>query len=248
MNPSFFENKRGGPQVWLVLGTIAFLVLVVAAIATWLSLVWPHVWGLFVVLQAVFLAPLLYALVGRPLAKNQAPSQAPPQAPSLVDDLTRTLSRRGITSSLIEAMAQSQRYNTPLSLASLSIDGIDDVTERLGDEAEGAILEAVAATLGEVLRLPDRLGRYQDREFLVVLPQTHAPQAAMVAERLRAAVAGTTVAVQGEAANVTLSAGVAEFGRGQDLEHFLANAHEALGEAHKEGGNRVCTFRPPRTK
>jgi len=230
------------------MGVTAFLVLVAAVITTLLGRAWPHMWGLFVFLEAGILAPLLYAVVGPSVRKGRAPESFAPQATGLVDELTRTLNRRGITSSLIEAMAQSQRYNSPLSLASLSVDGVESLMERLGDEAEGAILEAVSIVLGEGIRLPDRLGRYQGREFLVILPQTHAEQATLVAERLRSAIAGTTVTVRGEGATFTLSAGVAEFGRGQDLEHFLANAHAALREADEGGGNRVCTFKPPHTK
>jgi diguanylate cyclase (GGDEF)-like protein len=246
---SIFTKKRGGLPPGRAVSLIAVLVFFVATSVTLLSLAWPHLWGLFVVLQTIALAPLLYALVWRPFAKAGPLSEAlPPQGTGLVDELTRTLNRRGITSSLIEAMAQSQRYSTPVSLVRISVDGVEELTERLGDEAQGAILESVAATLGEVLRLPDRLGRYQDWEFLVVLPQTRAEQAAIVAERLRAAVAANPILVKGEGATVTLSGGVAEFGRGQDLERFLANAREALRQAQKEGGDRVRSFKPLRTK
>lgn len=231
------------------MGLIAVVVFFVAMSVTLLSLAWPHLWGLFVLLQAAVLAPLLYVLVWRPLKKAGALSEAaPPPGTGLVDELTRTLNRRGITSSLIEAMAQSQRYSTPLSLARISVDEAEAWKEKLGDEAGDAILESVAATLGEVLRLPDRLGRYQEHEFLVVLPQTHVEQAALVAERLRSAVGANPILVQGEAAAVTLSGGVAEFGRGQDLERFLTNAHEALQQAQKGGGNQVCSFKPVRAK
>ncbi|MHB8255420.1 MAG: GGDEF domain-containing protein [Acidiferrobacter sp.] len=250
MKSSLSVTKQGRFSPWRTVGVIALLILVVAASGAGLSLAWPRLWALFALLQAGILAPLVYVIAWRQ-SRAQIPiatRRAPMPSTGLVDDLTHTLNRRGITSSLIEAMAQAQRYNTPVSLTSLSVDGVEALIERLGDDAEAAILEAVAAGMGEVLRLPDRLGRYQDREFLVVLPQTRAEQATMVAERLRAAVANLTVAVKGEGATVTLSAGVAEFGRGQDLERFLANAHDALREAHKGGGNRVCVFKPSRAK
>ena len=249
MNPLIFTNKRAGLLPWRALGLIAVLVFFVAMSVTLLSLAWPHLWGLFVLLQALVLAPLLYVLVWRPFAKAEPLSEAPPlPGTGLVDELTRTLNRRGITSSLIEAMAQSQRYSTPVSLVRISVDRVAEWKERFGDEAEGAILESVAATLGEVLRLPDRLGRYQDCEFLVVLPQTRVEQATMVAERLRDAVVANPILVSGGEATVTLSGGVAEFGRGQDLERFLTNAYDALCRAQKEGGNRVCSFKPLRAK
>lgn len=244
------HDKQGNLRAGPFFVAVGFLILITAAISTGLVLGWPHLWPLFVILQALALPPLLYILVSRPRSAKRAVLDAAssPAPTGLIDELTRTLNRRGITSSLIEAMAQSQRYGTPVSLASLRVDGITACIERLGEGVEATLLESASAVLGEVLRLPDRLGRYQDHEFLVVLPQTHAEQAAMVAERLRAAMQAAVVAVKGEEVTVTLSAGVAEFGRGQDLERFLANAHDALHEAYREGGNRVCVFKPLRAK
>ncbi len=249
MNPFFFLTKQGRLRRKPFLAVTGALALGAGAVAIGFSVVWPDLSPLFAILQAAGLAVAVYVLAAR-IVNVKRPAGADSLAPptGLVDELTRALNRRGITSSLIEAMAQSQRYGTPLSLASLRIDGTEALTERLGSEAESAILEGAAAVLAEALRLPDRLGRYQDREFLVVLPQTHAEQAQLVAERLRVAVAAAPITIKGEEVTVTLSAGVAEFGRGQDLERFLDNAHEALYEAERVGGNHVCAYKPLRAK
>ena len=249
MNPFFFLTKQGGLRRKPFAVVTGALALVTGVVAIALSLVWPIWWPMFALLQAVGLAVAVYALASR-IMNVKRPAADPLGAPTgLVDDLTRTLNRRGIVSSLIEAMAQSQRYGTPLSLISLGIDGAQTLMEHLGPEAEALILEAVSAALGEALRLPDRLGRYQGWEFLVVLPQTRTPQALLVAERLRVAVAGIALTVKGKKVAVTMSAGIAEFGRGQDLERFLANAHEALYEAQRAGGNQAHAFAsPPRAK
>ncbi len=249
MNPFFFLTKQGRLRRKPFLAVTGGLTLVTGLAAIGLSLVWPDLSLLFAVLQAVGLAIALYVFASRIVnVKRPTVSDGLSAPTGLVDELTRALNRRGITSSLIEAMAQSQRYGTPLSLASLRIDGAEALAGRLGPEAEDSVLEGAAAVLAEALRLPDRLGRYHDREFLVVLPQTHVEQAQLVAERLRAAVGATSLAVKGEAVTVTLSAGVAEFGRGQDLERFLDNAHEALYEAERAGGNQVCAYKPLRAK
>jgi diguanylate cyclase (GGDEF)-like protein len=250
VNPFFFLTKQGGLRRKPFAVVTGALALVTGVVAIALSLVWPIWWPMFALLQAVGLAVAVYTLASRIMNVKRPAAADPLGAPTgLVDDLTRTLNRRGIVSSLIEAMAQSQRYGTPLSLISLGIDGAQTLMEHLGPEAESPILEAVSAALGEVLRLPDRLGRYQGWEFLVVLPQTRTPQALLVAERLRVAVSGIALTVKGEKVAVTMSAGIAEFGRGQDLERFLANAHEALYEAQRAGGNQAHAFAsPPRAK
>ena len=249
MNPFFFLTKQGRLRRKPFLAVTGGLTLLTGAVAIGLSLAWPRLSPLFAGLQAVGLAIAVYVLASRIVnVKRPAASDSLSAPTGLVDELTRTLNRRGISSSLIEAMAQSQRYGTPLSLASLRIDGAEALAERLGSEAEGSVLEGAAAVLAEGLRLPDRLGRYQDREFLVVLPQTHAQQAQLVADRLRIAVGAAALAIKGEEVTVTLSAGVAEFGRGQDLERFLDNAHEALYEAERAGGNQVRVYKPLRAK
>ena len=250
MKPFLFLTKQGRLRRKPFLAVIGALALATGVAAITLSLAWPAWWPAFALLQALGLAVAIYALAARIVTVKRPTTTDSLATPTgFVDDLTRTLNRRGITSSLIEAMAQSQRYGTPLALVSAGIDGAQALVEHLGREAEAPVLEAVSAALGEALRLPDRLGRYQDWEFLVVLPQTRTPQALLVAERLRAAVAAITLTVKGERTAVTMSGGVAEFGRGQDLERFLANAHEALREARKAGGDQVHAFASsPRAK
>ncbi len=245
MNPLFFLTKQGGLRRKPFVIVTGALVLVTGIAAIALSLAWPALWPVFALLQAAGLAIAVYVLASRIMnVRRPAASDSLAAPTGLVDDITRTLNRRGITSSLIEAMAQSQRYGTPLSLVSLGIDGAQALVEHRGPEAEAPVLETVSAALSEVLRLPDRLGRYEGWEFLVVLPQTRTAQAMLVAERLREAVAGAPLTVKGEKAAVTVSGGIAEFGRGQDLERFLANAHEALHRAQKAGGNQVYAFTP----
>ncbi len=196
------------------------------------------------VLVAAFVqAPLAYALLRRERAElPPAPVPAESAGAGLVDDLTRSLNRRGIGSSLIEAMAQSQRYGSPLSLVSVGVDSV-------AGGVPGESLSLVAAVLGEALRLPDRFGRYEEDEFLLVLPQTRVDDAFRVAERLQQAITAAIGRATGPGpVPVTISLGVAEFGRGQDLEKFVATARSALASARAAGGNQVARFRATRAR
>lgn len=218
-------------------GALGFVaVLVVASLATAAGLVLgvTALAGLSIG-SGLVIGPATYFVLLRPLLRR--PAQVPSGA-SVVDPTTHTLNRSAITSSLLEAMAQAQRYATPLCIAILRLDGFDAFIEQQGAEAAEGLAQWAAAVMTETLRMPDRLGSQQPGEFLVVMPQTRGPAALKVAERLREAV-GTATGNPVGGRVPTLSAGVAEFGKGQDLEKLLSRAAAAVQEAVEQGGNRV---------
>ncbi len=237
--------SRPAAWSWRAVITLAAVAALVWAVATLLATGFPWLRWPLVLVAAFVQAPLAYGLLRRERAQaSGAPAVAAAGRADagLVDDLTRSLNRRGISSSLIEAMAQSQRYGSPLSLVSI---GVDSVTGGTLDEA----LSLVATVLGETLRLPDRFGRYDDDEFILVLPQTRIKDAFGVAERLQGAIMTAVGRVAGpRPPPVTISLGVAEFGRGQDLEKFVAAARDALASARASGGNQVAQFRATRSR
>jgi len=153
------------------------------------------------------------------------------------DALTGLLNRQGITASLLEAMAHAERYGNPLSVALVAI----DAQQAAGRKAADKLVQSVANLFGEALRLPDRVGRYGEGEFLVVLPQAALKDAAKIAERIRANAAATQPGAAGRKPVGTLSIGVVRFRKGEDLERLLTRAGEALAKARAAGGNRVVS-------
>lgn len=218
----FFLKKNNQVSLAKLLLTTALIVALVvfAAAATQYYVFWP--WGRLGFLAAgagVAGAFLLYGLVIAPLLHLRPEPPGRAQLLSTIDPVTHALNTRGVTISVLEAMAQAQRYDTPLSLAVLQ------VTHKDGAVPEPT-LQLVAQTITEVLRLPDRVGRYGETEFLVVMPQTRLPDAERVAARIREAVgqARTTP----EAVPPEIDVGVVEFTKDQDLEKLLTQARAAL--------------------
>ena len=196
---------------------------------------------------AVFVSGGLYGLIRAPLRRADEArlaniaTRAAQNERITTDSLTGLLNRQGITASLLEAMAHAERYGNPLSVALVAIDELTRVQQEGGRKAADKLVQSVANLFGEALRLPDRVGRYGEGEFLVVLPQAALKDAGAIGERIRASTAELQIGAAGKMLATTLSVGVIRFRKGEDLQRLLTRASEALGKARSAGGNRVVS-------
>jgi GGDEF domain-containing protein len=87
-------------------------------------------------------------------------------------------------------VAQTSRTVSPLSAALLDLDHFKRINDAYGHSRGDEVLAAVAMVLRSSVRESDFVGRYGGEEFLLLLPDTGRDQAAIVAEKVRAAVAG----------------------------------------------------------
>lgn len=196
---------------------------------------------------ALFVGGGLYGLIRVPLRRADEArlaniaTRAAQNERITVDSLTGLLNRQGITASLLEAMAHAERYGNPLSVALVAIDDMAGAQPAAGRKAADKRVRSVANLFGEALRLPDRVGRYGEDEFLAVLPQAGLKDAAKIAERIRASAAGMQLSAAGKKPAATVSIGVVRFRKGEDLERLLTRASEVLAKARAAGGNRVVS-------
>lgn len=158
---------------------------------------------------------------------------------AVTDSLTQVLNRRGIKITLLQAIAQSERYHRPVSLALLDIDRFKEVNDTYGHQAGDRVLEQVARLLAETLRAPDNLGRYGGEEFLLVLPETGLDATHVIAERIRKRVREADFEVDGGTVKLTVSIGATQFQSGEPLTELFARVDRALYEAKESGRNLV---------
>ena len=157
---------------------------------------------------------------------------------ALVDGLTGLANRRASADALQTEAARAERLETPLSVVLADLDGFKDVNDMHGHAVGDEVLKAFASVLRETLRQLDVAGRWGGEEFLLVLPGADEEGAALLAERVRAALAARSIpGVRG--LRVTASFGVAEYARGSDTEQLVAAADQALYRAKRSGKNRV---------
>ncbi len=161
---------------------------------------------------------------------------------ALTDALTRLLNHGASMMRLEEEHARQDRTGLPLSVLMADIDHFKAFNDTHGHEAGDRVLEAVARAFRRACRPYDVVGRYGGEEFVVLLPATDAPRALVVAERIRAGVAGAPVVYDGRQLKVTISIGTAslEAGRVCGADTLLRAADHALYRAKAAGRDRVC--------
>jgi diguanylate cyclase (GGDEF)-like protein len=152
------------------------------------------------------------------------------------DHLTGLGNRRACEEAIAREVARATRENASLVFVLFDLDHFKVVNDTHGHPIGDVVLRAVAGVLREESRASDLAGRWGGEELLAILPRTDLRGARLFADRVRVGVA----ALNELPCHVTVSAGMAEWTRGQDVNAVLARADARLYEAKRAGRNRVC--------
>jgi len=165
-------------------------------------------------------------------------SQAELERLSVTDALTGLYNRRHLMSTLATEVQRSQRLRRPFSVLMADVDHFKQYNDTLGHPAGDAALARIADILRKTTRGVDCVARYGGEEFVVMLLETTAGAASIVAERIRARVASEDFA----GTRITISIGVAECPtHAETPESLIESADAALYEAKDSGRDRVVT-------
>jgi two-component system, cell cycle response regulator len=157
---------------------------------------------------------------------------------SRTDALTGVWNRRHAEEALEMATATSRRLEQPLSVLMVDVDHFKAVNDQLGHRAGDRVLAHIAGVLKEHLRAGDTLGRWGGEEFLVICPDTDLPDALVLGQRLRQAVAEARLDADADPARPTVSIGVAAE-VGPTPAPLVEAADRALRMAKGAGRDRV---------
>jgi len=156
-----------------------------------------------------------------------------------VDTVADVPNRRGFFAMLAPWMALARRPGLPTALVVLDLDGFKRVNDGYGHPAGDVVLRHVAALCKRQLRDSDQLARLVGGEFALLLPRTGAVEAALVAERMRAAIETTPVKTERAMISMTASFGVTTIRADDSNAILLQRAGEAMRAAKVAGRNRV---------
>ena len=156
------------------------------------------------------------------------------------DALTALSNRRVFFERLHEAWAHAERTRATFGVIMLDVDHFKRVNDEHGHHAGDQVLTAVARLLRSSVRPYDICGRVGGEEFAVICPATDGRGTAILAARLREAIAAQSIETEGKTLRVTISAGATECGeRHGAAEDVLNEADTLLYEAKTHGRNQV---------
>jgi len=161
------------------------------------------------------------------------------------DGLTEISNRRFFLTSAEKEFERSIRYMESLSIIMIDIDHFKKVNDTYGHTTGDEVLHETAQICKQSLREVDLIGRYGGEEFIILLPETDAVEAYLVAERLCTLIADHKFNTKSGIIHITASLGVASIeDKGYSLKSLLDHSDQALYIAKQEGRNRVKRYKP----
>jgi diguanylate cyclase (GGDEF)-like protein len=176
-----------------------------------------------------------------------------------MDFLTGTMTRRQLEKALTQEWLRAQRSTAPIAVLLADVDGFTAYNGEFGEDSGDACLRAVADALRSSTQRPtDVLGRYSGGKFALLLPETDALNAGVIAQRAIVAVdalqmrhAASTgrhhisLSVGGGCRDAPASSNTADASNlidslaGAVPDDLLAAAEQALKDAKSAGGHQA---------
>jgi diguanylate cyclase (GGDEF)-like protein len=101
-----------------------------------------------------------------------------------IDPLTGLLNRRAIEHQIQLESQRARRYQLPLSLLMIDLDGLKRINDHGGHSAGDRVLRGAGTAISATLRASDFGGRWGGDEFVILAPHTSRQAARQLAERV----------------------------------------------------------------
>ena len=160
---------------------------------------------------------------------------------SFKDEVTGLYNRRFFTIRLEEEVSRYRRFNHPVSVVLLDLDGFKAINDELGHAAGDETLRDMAEILMRYSRGINVICRYGGDEFAVLLVETSKDGTRLYADRIRH-VLSTHPFAHGR--RLTASIGIASLPEDvtPGADDLIRAADEALYAAKRAGKNRVSVY------
>jgi len=165
------------------------------------------------------------------------------------DTLTHLKNRRWFYTQADQNLGDCRRSGRDMSVLLLDIDYFKKVNDTYGHHAGDEVLSKIAALLVNMVRHVDTVARFGGEEFAVLLPETNRLGAAVMAERIRAAIEKEEIQIDGWRIPTTVSIGIATLDAEmvESIDQLLNIADRRLYLAKNSGRNRICVSDDGRT-
>src|SRR5262245_2727630 len=154
----------------------------------------------------------------------------------ITDSLTGLHNLRYLDKVLSWEVIRADRWQLPLTMLMLDIDGFKRVNDMHGYVAGNSVLKSLAAILRSSVRPQDYVFRCGGEEFCIGLPGANLNCGLLVRERILNRIE-TSNLLPGLTEKVTATIGVCEYEAGLGPSHFVVRAKEALLRAKGDGND-----------
>jgi two-component system cell cycle response regulator len=163
---------------------------------------------------------------------------------AVTDALTGARNRRYMMKYLPREFDRCRRYGHPIAALVCDLDLFKQINDTYGHDAGDDVLREFCTRAQACLRSSDWMARTGGEEFVVVLPETDLPGAAIVAERIRAAIATEAMQTCAGRLGITVSIGTSALVPPRESTRpthtdLLQAADKCLYESKQQGRNRV---------
>ncbi len=163
-----------------------------------------------------------------------------------IDELTGLLNRRETLQRCQQVIDHSRRYELPIALVMIDLDGFKPINDEYGHGVGDEVLKFVGARLSQNTRTTDIIGRLGGDEFLIVFTHFETPELLYgVLKKLKNAVElPMTLYFDKEcySFNIRCSMGVALFQNTSTLKKTMARADQAMYVSKKERKSEIVFY------
>jgi len=168
---------------------------------------------------------------------------------AITDGLTRLYNLRHFYKQLELEIDRCNRYGHSLALLLLDIDHFKKCNDSYGHLEGDKVLVKLGQAIKLCLRTMDSAYRYGGEEFTIILPETPGKEANNVAERISASVESERFSTEaGEDFSITISIGVTEYFKEEQLSTFIHRADQAMYKSKAKGRNRISYLAAEKTE
>ena len=193
-----------------------------------------------------YIGVVIYDVTDAALSKRDVEA-----ANKLLEVLSRTdrltqLNNRGFWEECLEReFRRVRRTHGPATLIMFDIDHFKKINDTYGHPAGDEVIRNTSALMRQASRETDILGRYGGEEFGIILVDTAAEGAAIMADRLRLAIEASVVHHDGQEIRYTISLGVAELPENiESHKQWIELSDQGLYAAKHGGRNQVVVQSP----
>lgn len=163
---------------------------------------------------------------------------------TITDELTGLYDRRYALDQVQKEIRRAERYNIPFGLALVDLDNFRQINQVAGDAVGDQILKDVGLLLRKNTRSLDIVSRFDDDQFLLILPSTKLKQARLLVARIQRQIKTLQFReLGGRKFRLRSSIGLTAYDvRGANEEIMIHDLIKALEQAKNRGGDQICVW------